>query len=81
MRDLPIAPRLHVFIKSWSLNDLSSEIAGLIFTKFYVVPSVEVGLSVCSNGHAPLNKMVVMPIWFVETLKSVFFSRIKMALN
>ena len=29
------------------------------FTKFYVDPSVEKGLRICSNGHAPLT---VMPI-------------------
>ena len=42
------------------LNTFSSEISWPIFTKFHVNPTVETGLRVCSNGHAPLT---VMPVY------------------
>ena len=42
------------------LNTFSSEISWPISTKLHVDPSVETGLRVCSNGHAPLT---VMPIY------------------
>ena len=42
------------------LNIFSSEISWPIPTKFYVDPTVETVLRVCSNGHAPLT---VMPIY------------------
>ena len=41
------------------LNTLSSEISWLICTKFHVDPTVETGLRVCSNGHAPLTVMLI----------------------
>ena len=41
-------------------NTFSSEISWLISIKFHVDPSVEMGLRVCSNHHAPLT---VMPIY------------------
>ena len=42
------------------LNTFSSEISWPISTKFHVDPTVERGLKVCSNGHAPL---ILMPIY------------------
>ena len=42
------------------LNTFSSEIRWPISTTFHVDPTVETGLRVCSNGHAPLT---VMPIY------------------
>ena len=42
------------------LSNFSSETTWPIFTKFYVDPTVDIGLKVCSNGHAPLT---VMPIY------------------
>ena len=42
------------------LNTFSSEISWPVSTKFHVNPTVETGLRVCSNGHAPLT---VMPIY------------------
>ena len=41
------------------LLNTSSEISRPISTKFHVDPTVEMGLKVCSNGHAPLT---VVPI-------------------
>ena len=38
----------------------SSEIIWPISTQFHVDPTVETGLKVCSNGHAPLT---VVPIY------------------
>ena len=42
------------------LNTFSSEIIWPFSTKFHVDLTVETGLRVCSNGHAPL---IVMPIY------------------
>ena len=42
------------------LNTFSSEISWPISTKFCVCPTVETGLRVCSNGHAPLT---ITPIY------------------
>ena len=42
------------------LNTFSSEISLPISTKFHVDPTVEMGLSICSNGHTSLT---VMPIY------------------
>ena len=42
------------------LNTCSSEISWPISTKFHIDPTVETGLRVCSNGHAPLT---VMPVY------------------
>ena len=42
------------------LNTFSSEISWPISTKLIVSPTVEMGLRVCSNGHAPLT---VMPLY------------------
>ena len=42
------------------LNNFSSETTWPVFIKFHVNPTVERGLSVCSNGYAPLT---VMPIY------------------
>ena len=41
------------------LNTFSSEISWPISTKFHVDPTVETGLRVCSNGHAPLTVMSI----------------------
>ena len=41
------------------LNTFSSEISWPISTKFHVDPTVETGLRVCSNGHAPLTVMTI----------------------
>ena len=41
-------------------SNFSSETSWLNFTKFHVDPTVEMGLRVCSNGHASLT---VMPIY------------------
>ena len=42
------------------LNTFSSEISWPISNKFHVNPIVDMGLRVCSKGHAPLT---VMPIY------------------
>ena len=42
------------------LNNYSSETTWPISNKFNVDPTVETGLRVCSNSHAPLT---VMPIY------------------
>ena len=54
------------------LNTFLSEISWPISTKFHVDPTVEMGLKVCSNGHAPLT---VMPIYskMIIIIKTTFF--------
>ena len=44
------------------LNDFSSVTAGPIFFKLHVESSVEGGLKIYTNGHAPLIKVAAMPI-------------------
>ena len=48
----------------------SSKNTVLVFNRFHSGPSVKVGLKICSNGSAPLNKMAAMPIYGKSTLKS-----------
>ena len=48
---------------STPLNDFSSENPGSIFFKLHVEPSVKGGLRICTNGHHPLSKMAIMPIY------------------
>ena len=56
------------------LNTFSSEISWPISTKFHVDPTVEMGLRVCSNGHAPL---IVMPIYAKMIVKKAHSSSSK----
>ena len=62
------------------LNTFSSEISWPISTKFHVDPTVETGLKVCSNGHAPLT---VMPIYgkMMIMIKNTFFFKTKNCSN
>ena len=60
-------------------NVFFSEIAGAIFNRFHMGPSVERVLTICSNGSALMNKMVAMPIYGKKHLK--IFSSTKKALR
>ena len=60
---------LSVHPPSTPLNDFS-ETPGPIFFQLHVEPSVTVGLKICTNGHSPLIKMAVMPI-YSKTLKNL----------
>ena len=44
------------------LTDFLSETTGPSFTKFFSCRAVGEGLNICSNGHAPLTKMGIIPM-------------------
>ena len=51
---------------STPLNNFS-ETPGPIFFKFLLVPFVNGGLKICTNGLSPLIKMTAMPIYGKNT--------------
>ena len=59
-------------------NTFSSEISWPISTKFHVDPTVETGLRVSSNGHAPLT---VLPILIIKETNTFFFFKTKNCSN
>ena len=59
------------------LNTVSSEISWPISTKFHVDPTVEMGLKVCSNGHAPLTVMPIYGKMIIIITTTFFFIKTK----
>ena len=60
---LPCPCAVYMYKSMILLNNFSSETTWPVSTKFHVAPTVEMGLRVCSNGHAPLT---VMPLYMVK---------------